>query len=226
MQKCMSIYMLLREVKRRLEDVSIVTLKAYGRKYELAVYPDELRKYRNGDEHLLESVLCSVQIYKDMELGEVASNDDVGLFGASRIEVIQQILRSGNERKPLGIVKDEISSVEKRIIRMVQEKVVYEGHSVSEEVLERMIKRVWNIRNEDPRRQVGSIIKRLEELGFERIELMVRCSVPVEYEGIRKEGGGLFIKSDLLPRFLEYCETEGIECVVVGPREILEEEIC
>lgn len=219
--------MFLPENQKRLTNVSIVTLKKYGLRYELAVFPNKLYEYRHNPSTPLSTILQSETIYRSVDSGEISSEGDLSHFGMSRREIIHEILAHGHEQKASATSQYELETVERQIVEMVQGKVLYNNSYVCRENLLAFIKKVWNIKNGDPKKQVSGIIKKLEEVGFKRVSFKVEVDPSVvEFEGVEKEADGVIVKSDILPEFLEYCEREGMKYVVRKHENVEEEDIC
>lgn len=219
--------MLLRETQKKLSNVSIVTLKKFGKKYEVAVCPNTLCDYRHNPNTPLNTILHSENIYKNLNTGEICSESDLSLFDCSKTDIIHFILQNGHEQKPQETSQSELSSIEKQIVDLVQSKVLFNGSYVSSENLISFIRKVWNIKNSEPKKQVSGIIKKLEEIGFERISFKVKVdSSLVEMENVQKIEDGLLVKSDVLPELIEYCDSKGIKYIVERNEEVESEEIC
>lgn len=224
--------MLPRVKNKQLTNVSIVTLKKFGKKYELAVFPNKLYEYRHNSSVPLDTILHSENIYRNISAGDVCSEADLKLFSSGggamcRADILHYILQNGYEQKAQQTSAHELSNVEKQIVDLLQNKVKYNGSYVSKETLLEFVKKVWNIRNSDPKKQVSGIIRKLEELGFERVTFKVKVDVSqVEFENAIKEEDGVVVKSDVLPEFMDYCEGKQLKYVVIRNEEAIEEEIC
>lgn len=219
--------MFLPENQKRLTNVSIVTLKKYGLKYELAVFPNKLYEYRHNPSVCLSSILHSEKIYRSVDSGEICSESDLSHFNMSHEEIIHEILLHGHEQKASATSQHELESIERQIVDLVQGKVLYNNTYVCRENLLAFIRKVWNIKNGDPKKQVSGIIKKLEEVGFKRVSFKVEVDPSVvEFEGVEKMRDGVVVKSDLLPEFLEYCDSRGMKYVVRKHETVEEEEIC
>lgn len=62
--------MFLPENQKRLTNVSVVSLKKFGKRYELAVYPNKLYEYRNGMNTPLSEILHTDQIFVNVSKGK------------------------------------------------------------------------------------------------------------------------------------------------------------
>lgn len=62
--------MFLPENQKRLTNVSVVSLKKFGKRYELAVYPNKLYEYRNGMNTPLSEILHTDQIFASVSKGK------------------------------------------------------------------------------------------------------------------------------------------------------------
>jgi len=204
--------MFLPENQKKLTNISIVTLKKFGRKYELAVFPNKLYEYRNNPAIGLGSVLQTESVYRSVATGEVCSEADVALLG-SRAEAIGRILREGHEQKATATAQHEQSQAERQIVELVQGKVKYKGGLVSKENLERLVRNM-QVSGAGAKRQVSGVVRKLEEAGFERVSFVVTAG-----------GEEHVVRSDELPGFIEEKEREGVKCVVKR-EEGLDEEIC
>jgi len=250
--------MLLRTKNKQLTNVNIVTLKKLDRRYEVAIYPNKLYEYRHNNAISLDGIIHSDIIYKNISTGDICSETDLNLLRSAinssniekslsvsdKDELIRYILMNGHEQKAHETSMHELSSIEKQIVEIVQNKVTYNGIYVPKEILLGFIKKVWNIKNTDPKKQASSIIKKLEEIGFERISFKVKVSLLeisdfLEYakvsckineaslrSSISQADDGVLVKSDLLPDFIEYCETKGLKYVLSKNEGVEEEEIC
>lgn len=224
--------MLPRVKSKQLTNVSIVTLKRFGRRYELAVFPNKLYEYRHNSSVPLDTILHSENIYRNISTGDVCSEADLRLFpsksgATSKTEILHYILQNGHEQKAQQTSTHELGNVEKQIVDLLQNKVRYSGSYVSKEILQEFVKKVWNIRNSDPKKQVSGIIRKLEEVGFERVTFKVRVDVSqIEFENAIKVDDGVVVKSDVLPEFMDYCERKQLKYVVMRNEEAVEEEIC
>lgn len=247
--------MFLPENQKKLTNVSVVTLKKFGRKYELAVYPNKLYEYRHDSKTPLSTILHSENIYRNVSTGEVCSDSDLALFydsesvevdrsnkgGSSpcirnKTDIVHFILQNGHEQKHSTTYQHELLNVERQIVDLIQSKVLYNNSYVSKEHLLAFIRKVWNIKNTDPKKQVSGIIKKLEEIGFERVTFKVQIIddtqnrvAELDFHGsgnVKRVPDGFIVKSDVLPEFIEQCESMGLKCIVTRNEEVEEEEIC
>lgn len=224
--------MFLPENQKKLTNVSIVTLKRHNRKYELAVYPNKLYEYRHNPQTPLSTVLHSDCIFKSVATGEVCAEADLELFQMPRVEVIHCILREGHEQKAAATSQHELESIEKQIVDLVQTKVLYKGRYVPKENLLDAIRKTWNIKNTDAKRQVSGIIKKLEELGFDRVRFKIRIGKCLEELEELKEiehdvtDDGIIVRSDVLPDAIEALDRCGSKYVITKVDEVEEEIIC
>lgn len=220
--------MLTREGQKKFTNLSTVTLKQWGRKYEVAVYPNKLYEYRQDPSTPLSTILHTDQIYKNMATGDLCSSLDLAPFQMDdRESIIKCILDNGHEQKAHATSQYELETVERQIVEMVQNKVLYNGHYVPAETLLGFIRGVWDIRGSNPKKQISSIIRRLEEIGFERISYRIKCDTSrINFQDVQLTDDGVIVKSDLLPEFLSYCDDESIQYVVEKNEEAESEEIC
>ncbi|ELA42523.1 uncharacterized protein VICG_00275 [Vittaforma corneae ATCC 50505] len=249
--------MFLPENQKKLTNVSIVALKKFDRKYEIAVYPNKLYEYRHNCKIPLSAILHSENIYRNVSTGEVCSESDLALFYSSessdvdrgnsdkgfsdnrirnKHDIIHFILQNGHEQKHSTTYQHELSNIERQIVDLIQSKVLYNNSYVSKEHLLTFIRKVWNIKNSDPKKQVSGIIKKLEEIGFERVTFKVQIIDDAQnrgtnldfhgFENVKKVPDGFIVKSDSLPEFIEHCESMGLKCIITRNEEVEEEEIC
>lgn len=249
--------MLLREKSKQLTNVSVVTLKRQDRKYEVAVYPNKIYEFRHNPSASLNSIIHSDVIYRNISSGDVCSEQDLellrGMIGEDvldRSDLIKYIVINGYEQKAHETYVYELDSIERQLVDLVQSKVTYNGSYISTQNLLEFIRKVWNIKNTDPKRQVSGIIKKLEEIGFERVSFKVKvenldindifsymCTdkQDLDYDekiglllakGISFIDGMYVVKSDALPGFINYCESKQLRYVVSKNEEVEEEEIC
>lgn len=250
--------MLLRVKNKQLTNVSIVTLKKLDKKYEIAVYPNKIYEYRHDNQVPLNTIIHSDIIYKNISTGDVCSEVDLSYLQKfinkkdviNRTEIIHYILMNGYEQKAHETFTHELDQIEKQIVDMVQPKVTYNNSYVSTETLLGFIKKVWNIKNIDPKKQISGIIKKLEEIGFERVSFKVKVddldivdfykncyldNSEINYnevmkklalKGINYVDEFYIVKSDVLPEFIDYCESKHLKYVIGKNEEVVEEEIC
>ncbi|KAI4291076.1 ribosome maturation protein SDO1 [Pancytospora philotis] len=219
--------MLIRTKTKKLTNVSVVTLKKFNKKYEVAVYPNKLYEYRHNPAVPLESILHSFKIYRSVATGDMASESDLAEFGLPPREVVRHILDHGYEQKAAATSKHELDAAEKQILDLVQSKVTYNGTYVSDEILLGFIRSVWDIKNDNVKKQVSGIIRKLEEVGFERTSFLVRCDAAAAgFDGATRVEDGFKVKSDVLPSFISFCEERDIKYVIMKNEEVEEEEIC
>lgn len=223
--------MFLPENQKKLTNVSIVTLKRFNKKYELAVYPNKLYEYRHNNSIPLLQILHSENIFRSVVSGEVCSDADLNLFNQTHTQIIHNILQNGHEQKAAATNQYELGNIEKQIVDLVQSKVLYNGNYIPKDNLLVFIKRVWNIKNSDAKKQVGGIIKKLEEIGFERVRFKLKLDKEVALKELSKleieiVDDGVIVKSDVLPDAIDLCDRNGIKYIVSRMDEAEEEEIC
>lgn len=242
--------MITRETQKKLINVSIITLKKYSKKYELAVYPNKIYEYRHDNSVPLDSILHTNKIYKNLATGDTASEQDLACFNMSHINIVRYILDNGYEQKAQATSDYELAAIEKQIVNLIQGKVTYHSSYVSDEKLISYIKNVYTIKNTSAKKQVSKIIKELEKIGFERICFKVVSELNtndvdnllklIEKNNdltssnlnisndlwIRPCCGYILVKSDVLPLVVNYCNERKIKYLILQNEEVEEEEIC
>jgi ribosome maturation protein SDO1 len=234
--------MFLPENQKKLTNVSIITLKKFGKKFEIAVYPNKLYEYRHNPAVPLDSILHSEAIYKNLSVGDLASESDLESFPSQkRDDIIRYIIDNGHEQKAINTNLHELDYIEKQILEIIQNKVKFNNSYISKDILAKFVKSVWNIKNIPAKKQIKGIIKKLEEIGFERVKVRVKADLDAAedfkayYLSINdciKEGdfsindGLLVLKSDILQDFISYADLNEIKYVIIPNEEGLEEEIC
>ena len=77
------------------------------------------------------------------------------------------------------------------------------------------------------KKQLSVILKRLEEIGFERVNFKIKCDLSqVQFENCTISDWYLIVKPDVQPEFAAYAESNNIKYVVVKNDEVEEEKIC
>ena len=217
--------------QKKLVNVSVVTLRKYGRRYELAVYPNKLYEYRNGMAGALDGILQTETVYRNVGKGEIASQAELGLFCKGHGEIVREILDNGHEQKSEATRAYELERTEREIVGILQSKVTRGGKHVGEGVLREAIGRVHNIGIGSSKKQSQEILGKLEALGFDRVGIKViveMSSSVVEFAGENGEvcDGYVVIRSECFPRFKEMCEREGIRYLIMRREEPEDGEIC
>lgn len=219
--------MITRELQKKFTNISTVTLKRFGRRYELAIYPNTLYEFRTNPSMPLDEILHNKTIYKNVSTGDIASEADIALFSLPYDQICRVILSDGHEQKPTATTQHELQQIERQIVETLQSKLTYNGSYVPDNLLLKSIRAVSDIKNIEYKKQLTGIIKKLEQVGYERISYKVRCdSHKIEYNGINKYEGYIIVKSDILPGLIEYCERNGIVYVIERHETVKEEEIC
>ncbi len=238
--------MITREGQKKLTNVAIITLKKFGKKFEMAVYPNKLYEYKNGQDTPLDEILHSFTIYKSVSTGDLASEQDLELFNLSKESIVKYILDNGYEQKAQATSNYELASIEKQIVSLIQGKVTYYGSYVSDENLLNYIKKVTTIKNLNPKKQVSKIIKELEKIGFERINYKVISELDttdidkiknliiaennylleIVNNGFKMSNGYILVKSHFIPYLTKYANQEGIKYLILNSEEVEEEIIC
>ncbi|KAI5154190.1 ribosome maturation protein SDO1 [Enteropsectra breve] len=182
--------MLVRDSFKRLTNVSIVSLKRNDRRYELAVYPNKLYEYQNNRDVPLSEILHSDTIFRNAMSGDVISSEDrnallaeISKDNSGSDALIHYILQQGREQKPKETAQHELENTERQLVDLVQKKVKYNGSFVTKELLAGFIRKVYDVKNGNAKKQLALVTKRLVEMGFERI----RYRVVIQERGDHKE---------------------------------------
>lgn len=247
--------MLLRVKNKQLTNVSVITLKRGDKKFEVAVYPNKLYEYKHDPSVLLSTIIHSEIIYKNISKGDICPESDLLILQdlvfnkenshtkLNKIALIHYILSNGHEQKAIETSSYELETIEKQILEMVQGKVMYNGRYMTSSILLDFIKKVWNIKNMDPKKQVSGIIKKLEEIGFERVTFKLKADITdlngfyeyyklVNDEAIEDtsvvylQDGHVVVRSDILPDIIDYCEENNMKYVINKNDDFIEEDIC
>lgn len=211
---------------KKLTNVSVVTLKKFGKRYELAIYPNKLYEYQKGITTNLEEIVQHPTIFRNVSKGEVCSKGDLDLFRMPKEDIIREILEKGHEQKNEATRDKEASMAEREIVDIVRWKVMKNGRFLSSEAIRDAILRVHNVQPGRVKKQAQEVVRKLEALGFERIsfEIEVDHSLVQEYEGIIFKEEKAFVNSSDLPSFRKYCQERNIHYVVHRNEEEDDEE--
>lgn len=219
--------MFLPENNRRMTNLNVISLKMNNKKYEIGVYPNTLYEFRHNPNVDLGRIIPSDKIYKNISIGDVASESDLAEFKMTKDQILKYILSNGHEQKSQITTNHELEQIEKQIVDLVQNKVKYNGIYLPKEMLLKFIKSVSNVKNIPAKKQVSHIIKKLEEIGFERVNFKIKCDLTkINFENATISENFLIVKSDVLPDFISYAEANDIKYVIIKNEEVEEEEIC
>jgi ribosome maturation protein SDO1 len=158
---------------KKLTNVSIVTLKKFGKRYELAIYPNKLYEYQKGITTNLNEILLSNTIYKNVSKGEICSKEDLKKFNTNNEDIIKYILDFGKEQKNEITREKETSMTEKEIIDLIKKKVMKNNKFMNYNELKDLINKVHNIKPGNSKKQSQEIIFKLEKEGIERVKYKV-----------------------------------------------------
>lgn len=217
--------------QKKLGNVSVVMLKRFGRRYEVAAYPNKLYEYQKGMATSLDEVLQTRTVYRNVSKGEIASRADLGLFGKSEDEIVREILDNGHEQKNEATRAYEHEMTEREIVGILQNKVTLEGRYVSSGVLRDAIHKVHKIQIGNSKKQSQEILSKLEAAGFCRVGVKVSVEVDDRISRFVEENGETcdgytMIRGDRFPEFKELCARENIRYSIVRAEEVSDEEIC
>ncbi|CAD26465.1 similarity to HYPOTHETICAL PROTEINS of the UPF0023 family [Encephalitozoon cuniculi GB-M1] len=217
--------------QKKLVNVSIVTLKKFGRRYELAVYPNKLYEYRNGMRTPLSEILQTDTIYRSVSKGEIARQGDLDLFCRTHEEIVREILDCGYEQKSEATRVYEQEKTEREIVQILRNKVTRGGRHLSEASLREAIGKVHNIYVGNSKKQSQEILSKLEKMGFDRVGVRVSVEMSDKVAEFVKQNGEIhdgyvMIRSDCFPRFKDMCEKEKVRYLILRREEPEDEEIC
>lgn len=212
---------------KKLTNVSVVTLKKYGKRYELAIYPNKLYEYQKGLTQDLNEIVQNQTIFKNVSKGEVCKKEDLDLFCKSQEEIIKEILDRGHEQKNEATRDRETLMAEREIIDLVRAKVTKGGKFLNPEEMKGWILKVHKISQGRIKKQVQEIVSKLEQAGFERVNFKIEVDFERVrgVEGVFLKGDDVFVNSSKFPSFRRHCEENKIPYVVRREEEEEEEEI-
>ncbi len=239
--------MFLPSNNKKFVNISIVTLKINGFKFELAVYPNKLYEYFNKDGNMdLNMILHSKIIYKNISRGDECSKSDLEYLQNhirdkykiirnvdDSSELIHFILKNGYERKPSKTKDVEQKMIENQVMDILHNKVMLNKAYLNKNVLLKIVKGMWNFNNSDSaKKQATDIIRKLEKIGFERVSYIVTvedadCVGCDEYEKYKTDiKNEYLLKRDILHNFIKECDLKGIKYSILKHEEVESEEIC
>ncbi|KAG0417041.1 Ribosome maturation protein SDO1, partial [Dictyocoela roeselum] len=159
---------------KKLTNVSIVTLKKFGRKYELALYPNKFYEFQNGMTSDLDTILHTRTIFSSVSKGEICSKKDLKCFDMSEDKIIEYILRHGTEQKSSKTRNVEMQAIERQIVEYLSKKLLFDGKMVSREKLRDAVRKRTIQTKRDPKVQAQDIIKELCKEGYEVVPLIIK----------------------------------------------------
>jgi ribosome maturation protein SDO1 len=217
--------------RKKLVNVCVVTLRKYGRRYELAIYPNKLYEYRHNMATPLDDILHSTTIYRNVSKGEVISQTDLSLFNKSSEDIIRDILTNGYEQKNEATRAYEFEATEKEVINLLQNKVMKDGKYLNERALRDAINMVHKITAGNGKKQSQEILSKLEAEGYERAKIKVAVMVDDRMKGFlgnayENKDGCILISGEIFPAFRDFCAQEKIKYSVVRTENTVEEEVC
>lgn len=217
--------------QKKLVNVSVVTLKKFGKRYELAVYPNKLYEYQRGITSSLSEILQTDTIYRNVSKGEIVSHTDLNLFGKTHVEIVKEILENGHEQKNRATRAYEQELTERDILNVLKKKVTKDGRYLNENALKEAIYKVHRIHTGDSKKQSQEILNKLEMAGFDRVGVKIKVEVDARIEEFVNEHGRVcdgcvIVKSDRFPEFRELCSKSNVRYSIVRTEEVSDEEIC
>ncbi|KAM0671327.1 putative subunit of exosome [Ordospora colligata] len=218
--------------QKKLVNVCVIALKKYGRRYELAVYPNKLYEYRNGITTCINEIVQSSTVYKNVSKGEIAAQDDLSMFGKSHDEIVKEILDNGHEQKNEATRMYEQERTEREILEIVGRKVTKDGKHVNMNVLRDAMSKVHNVHIGDSKKQSQEVVAKLERIGYERVGM--RIAVDLNNSSIRRfvdqngevNDAYVILRSNYFPAFKRICDSESVKYIVVRNEDPDDEEIC
>ncbi|KAF9763863.1 Ribosome maturation protein SDO1 [Nosema granulosis] len=208
---------------KKLTNVSVVTLKKFGKRYEVAIYPNKLYEYQKKITTNLEEIVQHQTIFRNVSKGEVCSKGDLELFNKPVPEIIREILERGHEQKNEATRNKEVEMAEKEIVDLVRKKVTKNGKFLSYEAMKNVIHSKFKI-SINTKKQAQEIVSKLEKEGYERINYKIECEEEVDFQGLIYRDGEVLISSRDLPEFKKHCKERNIQFVVHQPKEEEESE--
>lgn len=217
--------------QKKLVNVSVVALRRFGKRYELAVYPNKLYEYRNGMDTALRDILQSSTIYRNVSKGEIISQADLGLFGRLHDEIIREILDHGYEQKSEATRMHEQDMTEREILDLLRSKVRRDGKFLNEGTLREEIAKVHRMHSGGSKKQSQEILRKLEAAGFDRVGVRVSVAIDDRIRDFVEQHGEVcrdcvVIRADRFPEFRDLCDREGVRYSTMRMEEVEDEEIC
>ncbi|KAH9410891.1 Shwachman-Bodian-Diamond syndrome-like protein [Ordospora pajunii] len=218
--------------QKKLVNVCVIALRKYGRRYELAVYPNKLYEYRNGITACTNEILQTSTVYRNVSKGEIAGQDDLSMFGKPHDEIVKEILDNGHEQKNEATRIYEQERTEREILEIVRRKVTKDGKHVSMNALRDAMSRVHNVHIGDSKKQAQEVVAKLERLGYGRVGM--RIAVDLNNSNLKRfvdENGEVcdahvVLRSNYFPAFKKICDSEDVRYIVVRNEDPDDEEIC
>ncbi|TBU03624.1 SBDS domain-containing protein [Hamiltosporidium magnivora] len=223
---------------KKLTNVSVVSLKKYGKRYELALYPNKLYEFRKDESLCLDKILHTDKIYRNVSKGNKA---DLELFNLSNIEIIKEILKYGIEQKDEKTRNYEINKKETEIVSIIQKKVLdLNGKYLSFGKIKDLMRKSQFIidLDKESKMQANDIIKRLGdsvkkvrmevELFCEECDLSKILHKNMDYEIVKINMNSIFILvyTDDYKILKDIADNQNIGHVLHNSAEVEEEEIC
>ncbi|KCZ79828.1 hypothetical protein H312_02769 [Anncaliia algerae PRA339] len=219
--------MFLPENVKKYTNVSVVSLRKYGNRYEVAIQPNKLNDYRNKKIEL-DDVLLSKNIFMNVSKAEICPDDLLIMFHKSKEEIIIEILNYGTEQKASKTRNAEIRQTENEIIALLQRKLLFQGKFLSVHYLKKIVSSI-SIEQGNPKVQAQEIIRKLIPLGFKKLEMRIKLSDKIpnitELFDCRIEGEVIFISSDDFPNFRSYCDENSVKFIILESVDIEDEVI-
>ncbi|KCZ76591.1 hypothetical protein H311_02407, partial [Anncaliia algerae PRA109] len=166
--------MFLPENVKKYTNVSVVSLRKYGNRYEVAIQPNKLNDYRNKKIEL-DDVLLSKNIFMNVSKAEICPDDLLIMFHKSKEEIIIEILNYGTEQKASKTRNAEIRQTENEIIALLQRKLLFQGKFLSVHYLKKIVSSI-SIEQGNSKVQAQEIIRKLIPLGFKKLEMRIKLS--------------------------------------------------
>ncbi|KAF7683866.1 Ribosome maturation protein SDO1 [Astathelohania contejeani] len=215
---------------KKLTNVNIVSLKRYGKKFQLALFPNKLYEYRNNITTDLSQILHTKQIFKNVSKGELCNKKDLAMFNCSHDEIIELILKYGIEQKDIKTRLHELNQIEKEIVQIIKTRIMDQHMKYLDDSVAFSLIKCYPIDiNKNPKVQANDIIKMLLHKGYKKIKMKIRIETPdyklpdiIKYEII---DGVIHIDTDDYKEFEKYCKSKNYKFTISLKEDVGEEEI-
>lgn len=218
--------------KKKLTNVSVVSLKKFGRKYELAVYPNKLYEYRGKITSNIADIVHVDKIFASVSKGKLCPEKYLKDFNMPYEQIIKEILDKGVEQKDTKTRNFELEKTENEIICLVKSRLLNKGKFMSEDFVRKLIAG-FNITVGNAKVQALEIVKILSEAGYEKIKMKIKVSDKKHIESIKKaiacvvfEESIVKIDSSDYPELRSFCEKNRIDFIIMPKEDVVEEQLC
>lgn len=224
--------MFLPESQKKLTNVSVVSIRKFGKRYEVAVYPNKLYEYRNGITTTVSEIVHTDQIFTNVSKGEVCPDSLLQKFNKPKHRIIEEILLKGIEQKDTKTRNFELKKAENEIVHFIQTRILNKGKYMNVDTIRKLL-RSFKIEPGNSKTQAQSIIKALTKMGYEKIKMIIEVADEKEIPRIAKEvdsevvlGTIIKISTDAYREFKSFCAKNNIRFKILENEEVDEEYIC